>query len=265
MVRRTHFRKSGLTLAELLVASAVMGIICLGFGTLAMSVQMANAYAQEKNQIGQHARVVLLHVERKVQNAHATEAFPGCMPITYVDGSYDFPQAIAVWTPIGEPNNDYPLVSQLTLFACDPSSPNRLLQISNTADSGVAPALNNPSAWRTLVTNLISASDSEVSEISDQIRAGKIGSRYYSTLRFQTRITPTDSELASARSGTSQWEELDWPTSIYSSDSGLRQVWCHFEFQLVPSNDVTTHGSLQDLAVPFFGSSALYYQVTSQP
>ena len=265
MVNRAYLPKSGLTLAELLVASAVMGIICLGFGTLAMSVQMANAYAQEKNQIGQHARVILLHVERKVQNAHATEAFPGCVPITYVDGSYDFPQALAIWTPANEPDNDYPLVSQLTLFACDPSSPNRFLQITNANDLTTAPALNNPSAWRTLVTNMIAANDAEVSEISDQVRAGKIGSRYYSTLRFQTRITPTATELANARAGTAQWEELDWPTSIYSSASGLRQVWCHFEFQLVPSTDIATHGSLQEFAVPFYGSSALYYQVINQP
>lgn len=262
MANHSCFRKDGLTLAELLVASAVMGIICLGFGTLAMSVQMANAYAQEKNQIGQHARVILLHIERKVQDAYATESFPGCVPISYVDGSYDFPQALAVWTPVAEPANDYPTVDQLTLFACDPSAPNRLVQITNSHDASVAPALNNPSAWRTLVTNLIAASDSDVAEISDQLRAGMIGSRYYSTLRFQTRITPDATEIANARNGTVAWEELNWPTSIYSSDSGLRQVWCHFEFQLVPSTNVALHGSLGDQSVPFFGSSALYYQVS---
>lgn len=262
MTNRRTSRKHGLTLAELLVASAVMGILCVGFGTLAVSVQMANAYAQEKNKIGQHARVILLRVEQAIQQAHATESFPGFVTICYFNGNYDFPQGIAIWTPSSEPTNDYPLVNQLTIFACDPRAPNRLLEIRNTSNASVAPVLNITSTWRILVQTLIDDPNSEVTEITDLVRAGKIGPDYYGTLRFRTRITPTDTELADARSGSVEWESLNWATSIYSSQSGLRQAWCSFEFQLVPSSDITTHANLQDEASPFFGSSALYYQVT---
>ncbi len=262
MTNQSTTRKSGLTLAELLVASAVMGILCVGFGTLAVSVQMANAYAQEKNQIGQHARVILLRIEQAIQQAHATETFPGFAVVNYYNGSYDFPQGIAIWTPVGEPANDYPLVSQLTLFVCDPASPNRLLEVTNASDTSVAPDVINSSGWRNLVQSLIGDSSSEVVEITDLVRAGKVGSDYYSTLRFHPRVLPSDTELADARSGTVDWESLNWATSVYSSQSGLRQAWCYFEFQLVPSSDITTHANLQDKSVPFFGSSALYYQVT---
>ncbi|RCS42089.1 type II secretion system protein [Bremerella cremea] len=255
-------RKPGLTLAELLVASAVMGILCVGFGTLAVSVQMANTFAQERNQVGQHARVILLRIENAIQKAHATEAFPGFLPITYDDGSYDFPQAIAIWNPSGIPTNDYPLVNQLTFFACDPAAPNRLLEITNPSLTTVAPALNAPSDWRNLVQRLIDDTNSDMVEITDLLRAGKLGSNFYSTLRFKSRITPTATELAEARAGTVSWESLNWPTSIYSSQSGLRQAWCAFEFQLVPSSDIATHATFKDESSPFFGSSALYYQVT---
>ncbi|PQO34224.1 hypothetical protein DTL21_11870 [Bremerella cremea] len=262
MIKRHATRKTGLTLAELLVASAVMGILCVGFGTLAVSVQMANAYAQEKNQIGQHARVVLLRIEQAIHQAHATEAFPGLTTIDYFSGTYDFPQAIAIWTPSIEPTNTYPLVNQLTIFACDPDSPNRLLEITNDSDASAAPALASSSAWRTLVRTLIADPNSDVVEITDLMRAGKLGANYYGTLRFQTRITPTDDAIVDARSGNVDWESLNWATSIYSSQSGLRQVWCRFEFQLVPDSNVELHDTLQDRADPFFGSSAIYYQIT---
>lgn len=254
--------KRGLSLAELLVASAVMGIICLSFGTLAMSVQMANEYSQEKNLVGQHARVILQRVERTMQGAHASESFPGILPITYYYASYDFPQAIAVWDPDGSPLGNYPQINELAIFAADPENPNRFVEIRNASDTSSAPGLTDEAGWRTLVANLIDSSDSEVVEISDLIRAGKAGSNYYSTLRFQTRVVPSDADIAAARSGSVDWEDLNWATSIYSSKAGIRQVWCHFEWQLVPSSNIDEHSRLQEQAVPFFGSSAIYYQVT---
>lgn len=254
--------KRGLSLAELLVASAVMGIICLSFGTLAMSVQMANEYSQEKNLVGQHARVILQRVERTMQGAHATESFPGILPIAYYYSTYDFPQAIAVWAPAGTPMASYPQVNELVIFAVDPDNPNRFLEVRNENDTSSAPGLTDESAWRTLVANLITNSDSNVVEISDLVRAGKAGSNYYSTLRFQTRVVPTDADIASARAGSTDWEDLNWATSIYSSKAGIRQVWCHFEWQLVPSSNIDEHSRLGEQAVPFFGSSAIYYQVT---
>jgi len=262
MANFAHHRKHGLSLAELLVASAVMGIICLSFGTLAMSVQMANDYSQEKNLIGQHARIILQRIERTIQGAHATESFPGIVPITYYYSSYDFPQAIAVWDPEGTPLGSYPQVDELVIFAVDPDNPNQLLEIRNESDSSTAPGLTDEADWRTLVNNLIDSSDSEVVEISDLVRAGKAGANYYSTLRFRTRVVPTDADIAAARAGSVDWEDLNWATSIYSSKAGVRQVWCHFEWQLVPSSSLEQHNRLREQSVPFFGSSAIYYQVT---
>ncbi len=262
MANGTPKTKRGLSLAELLVASAVMGIICLSFGTLAMSVQMANEYSQEKNLIGQHARVIIQRIERAMQGAHATESFPGMLPITYYYASYDFPQAIAVWSPEGDALADYPRVDELVIFAVDPNDPSQLLEVRNRFDTRTAPDLNSETEWRTLVTDLIDSSDSDIIEISDIVRAGKAGSNYYSTLRFQTRIVPSDAEIAAARAGSVDWEDLNWATSIYSSKAGIRQTWCHFEWQLVPSSNVAEHGSLREQAVPFFGSSAILYQVT---
>jgi len=262
MTNGTYHPKRGLSLAELLVASAVMGIICLSFGTLAMSVQMANEYSQEKNLVGQHARVILQRVERTIQGAHASEGFPGIVPITYYYASYDFPQAIAVWDPDGVPLGDYPHVDELVFFAVDRDNPNRLLEIRTDSDSSAAPDLTDEASWRTLVADLIKSSDSEIVEISDLVRAGAAGANYYSTLRFQTRVLPSDADIAAARAGTVDWEDLNWATSIYSSQAGVRQVWCHFEWQLVPSDNIDQHSRLQEQAVPFFGSSAIYYQVT---
>lgn len=262
MTKGSFNLKRGLSLAELLVASAVMGIICLSFGTLAMSVQMANEYSQEKNLVGQHARVILQRVERTMQSAYATESFPGMLPITYYYASYDFPQAIAIWAPTGDPIASYPRIDELVVFAVDPDNSNRLLEIRNESDTRSAPGLTDEAGWRTLITDLINSADSEIVEISDLVRAGKAGSNYYSTLRFETRVLPSDADIAAARAGSVDWEDLNWATSIYSAKAGLRQVWCHFEWQLVPNANLEEHAQLREQAVPFFGSSAIFYQVT---
>ncbi|GAA4422546.1 hypothetical protein [Bremerella cremea] len=262
MAKRRYNSKPGLSLAELLVATAVMGIICLSFGSLAMSVQMANAYSQEKNLVGQHARIILQRMEHAMQSAHATEQFPGIVPIRYYDSIYDFPQAVAIWSPEGLATSDYPQIDELLIFAVDPDQPNRLLEIRSGTDPGSAPAAGSDSAWRTLIESLIDDSDADVIEISDLVRAGQHQTHYYSTLRFRTRVVPSDVEIAEARAGSSDWEDLPWATSIYSSKAGVRQVWCYFEFQLVPDDNITQHGAMQDEAVPFFGSSAIYHQVT---
>ncbi|MHC2066827.1 hypothetical protein ACYFX5_05110 [Bremerella sp. T1] len=262
MAKHSDNPKLGLSLAELLVASAVMGIICLSFGSLAMSVQMANEYSQEKNLIGQHARVIQQRIERAMQNAHTTEQFPGILPIAYYESSYDFPQAVAIWNPETTAATNYPQVDELVIFTIDPDSPNRLLEVRSSSDSSSAPDLTDEAAWRSLVANLVDASSSDIVEVSNLVRAGKIGSNFRSTLRFQTRILPTDADIAAARAGSIDWEDLNWATSIYSSKAGLRQVWCQFEWQLVPDTNFNNHGNLQEESVPFFGSSAIYYQVT---
>lgn len=257
--------RRGLTLAELLVATAVMAIICVSFGTLALSVQMANEYTIKKNQIGQHGRVILQRIERSLNAAHATEQFPAVHSINYLQSGYDFPQAIAVWNPAAPPLSDYPRVGELVFFAADPNAPNRLLEIRYDADTRTAPMLTDAASWRGLVQELIESDQAEVVEISNLVRAGKTSSAntsYQSTLRFNTRHLPSDDELAFARSGTIPWSDLQWANSIHGSTTGLRQTWCRFEFQLVPSSVLSTHGTLQSQAVPFFGSSATYYQVT---
>src|SRR5690606_30619336 len=140
-----------------------------------------------------------------------------------------------------------------------------LLEIRYESDTRTAPALTAESSWRTLVQELIDSNQAKVVEISNLVRAGKANpadSSYQSTLRFQTRLLPSDAELALGRNVAGAWPSLRWANSIHGSSTGLRQSWCHFEFQLVPSSELARHGSLQSQAVPFFGSSAIYYQVT---
>jgi len=257
--------RQGLSLTELLVSSAVMGIICLSFGTLAVSVQMANEYAVEKNLVGQHSRAILQRIERHIRTAHANEAFPGVHVISYTDSGYEFPQSIAIWTPTDHASaSAYPTIGELTLIVSDPDAPNRLLEVSMESTTA-APSLNSTSSWQSLITSLLSSNTAEIIEISDLVRVGKISdsdSQYYSTLRFDVRVSPSDDELTDARAETTEWESLAWSNSIYSSTTGLRQSWVAFEFQLVATDSMEDHGNLRDAAVPYFGSSALYFQVT---
>jgi len=259
-------RQTGLSLAELLVATMIMGLISASFGALAMSIQMANEHATSKNRMGQSARIILGRVERTIGSAHANESFPGVRVVTYSKSTYDFPQVLAVWVPPASgPAGSYPQVDELVFFAANPDSPNRLLEIHPVNDSSAAPAFDSDNLWRTLLTQVLEDNETEVIPLFDQLRVGKVSSSdsdTFSTLRFDVRVRPNDDQLASARAGDTNWTDLPWTNSINGNSTGLRQVWVSFSYQIVPSDDVDEHDAMQDQSVPFFGSSAIYYQVS---
>jgi len=263
---RSKSGRRGLSLAELLVATMIMGLISASFGALAMSIQMANEHATSKNRMGQSARIILGRIERTIGSAHANEDFPGVRAITYKKFTYEFPQCLAIWAPSASgPAGAYPQVDELVFFAANPDSPNLLLEIHPVNNSNVAPDMDNESGWRDLLEDVLADNETEVIPLFDQVRVGKANSadtNLYSTLRFDVRVRPDDDQLASARAGDSDWADLPWTNSIYGNSTGLRQVWVSFSYQMVPSDDVDEHEAIQDKSVPFFGSSAVYYQVS---
>ena len=64
------------------------------------------------------------------------------------------------------------------------------------------------------------------------------------------------------------WSAIRWPQSLYGNDAGFRQVWLRTELQLNSQSDEsndTEEESLEDFAVPFFGSAAVYYRMRKSP
>ncbi|UUO08871.1 type II secretion system GspH family protein [Blastopirellula sp. J2-11] len=255
-------KRRGMTLAEMLVATAIMGMMAAALSTIALAVQMAHEYAADQGVMAQHARVIIERIQRAFSGATASESFPGAKIITYYDSTYPFPQAIAIWNPetIALDPDGSPLIGELKFFASDPSEPNRLLEFQATGDARPAPT--TAAAWRDLVEELLDNDDVEKIELTDLIAAPKLvagGARSYSTLRFEMRLRPDEAEVADMRDGLKTWASLRWPQRSYGPHSGTRQSWVAFQFQVAPDATAAQRSSVDVEAAPFFGSASLYY------
>ena len=80
--------------------------------------------------------------------------------------------------------------------------------------------------------------------------------------RFETRLRPSDTDWANYKAGSVTWMNLPWVQGIYGSQAGLRQVWVRMELQFVPGVDWIESNSAAVQAIPFFGSAALYYNLS---
>ncbi|MFI4876724.1 MAG: PilW family protein [Blastopirellula sp. JB062] len=262
-VKRT--KRRGMTLVEMLVATAIMGLMAAALSTIALAVQMAHQYAAEQGLMAQHARVIIERIQRTASGAHASEAFPGVQVITYFDSTYAFPQAIAIWNPTSAPHDPdgLPRIGELKFFAADPDQPNLLLEFQATGDARVAPTTSV--AWRTLIDELLADEDVEKIELTDLIAAPKLtpgAARSYSTLRFELRLRPDESEMEEMRAGDVTWDSLRWPLRSYGDDAGVRQVWLAFQLQIAPDVAAAQQDETHEEASPFFGSAATYYTLT---
>lgn len=254
--------RRGMTLAEMLVATAIMGMMAAALSTIALAVQMAHEYASEQGVMAQHARAIIERIQRNFAGATASESFPGAQVISYYDSTYSFPQAIAIWNPVtlAVNPNGRPLIGELKFFASDPSQPNRLLEFQAVGDARPAPT--TAAAWRALVEALIDDDNVEKIELTDLIASPKLvasSAQAYSTLRFEMRLRPDAAEVADMRNGSKTWGSLRWAQRAYGSNSGTRQSWVAFQFQVAP--DVTTAklASVGEETAPFFGSASIFY------
>jgi len=260
--------RKGLTLAELLIATTIMLLIASGVATLASAVHSTNDFCQGYTICGQHARVALSRIERAVQNATASEFFPGCIIVTEPFGSQTLPTTLVVWYPTTTAANPagLPLISEIVVFSPDPTRPNTLLEIRSPTELLAVPSANDMTSWRTLIDRLKNSTTTTKIMLTDRLRASPASGSYSDSLnssdlrsnvRFRRLMAPSDTEWSQYRAGTRTWQTIDWPLDSYRSTSGTRTVVCQTELQFVPG----AMASASVTAIPFFGSAAISYEL----
>ena len=258
-----HRKRRGLTLVEMLVAMAVMGILVVGLGGMVTTIHQSNEFVRTQGEAVQHARVAVERIERTCRGATATSDHPGFWIVSESFGAYSFPDALVVWSPNGgTPTNPDgpPLLSELVFYTFGADSPESLFEISAPSAVGNAPAISDTSAWLSLINTVRSSDVVTKIELTDLLRvadAGDSGSEWRGVLRFDARYHPTTAELASYEGGATNWEDLTWPLGIYGADFGVRQSWCAMELQLVPRGETRRGAESEAHALAFFGSASL--------
>ena len=261
---KTHTDSSrGLTLAEMLVAMAVLGILVAGLGSMVTTVHESNDFVQREGNALQHARVAIERMERTCRGAYATADYPGFWVVSQTSGSYSFPDALVVWNPEGgEPANadGPPLLSELVVYTFDAENPETLVEITAPSAVGNAPAISNTTLWQTIIA-LAKASDAvEKIELTDLLRVANAGvgdADWRGVIRFDIRYHPTINEWTSYQASSITWDEMTWPLDRYGNDYGVRQSWCAIELQLVPDGETRRGAESEENAIAFFGSATL--------
>jgi hypothetical protein len=247
-----------------------MSIVALAMAALATAVRSTRSYAEGQGTAAQHARVVLARIRNTVEEAAASADFPGMAVLSSQVGSFSFPDTLVVWKPTGNPVNPAgpPLYNELVIYCPDPAAPNRLLEITAPTDTRTTPALTDTAAWQSNI-NAIKTSNAAVKTIlTDMLRVADAGSGTSGTgssqlraaLRFSVVIRPSQADWTNYKNGTTAWSALNWVQGINGSQAGLRQAWCRTELQLVSTPTTTATANTE--AMPFFGSAALYYELT---
>jgi prepilin-type N-terminal cleavage/methylation domain-containing protein len=258
--------RRGLTLVELLIASSLLLLLAGVIGGLASAVQTSSNYSQDHADAAQHARVAIERITRNISAATAKGDYPGFAVVYEQVGTWRLPETLLIWRPSGTPANASgpPLVSELVIYCPHPQQPEQLLEIRAPQDSRPIPLDDtlSQSPWRetiaaiktdansqrVVLTNLLHTATVTGANLSMQTRAA---------VRFHPELRPSAAELAAYRNGTLAWSNLSWPQGLASSRSGMRQSWLRIELQLAPAS-----GTAAIPAVPFFGSAAVYYQLT---
>jgi hypothetical protein len=262
-----HNRRLGMTLIELLLASAILIMVVGALGAVGNAVQQGYEYSEGYGLATQHARVVLDRITRNVSQATANEQFPGFLVVASSQGTWRYPDALVVWHPSGAAASPtgLPQFNELIVYCPSAAAPNTLLEITTSADTRTVPAVTNPTQWLTEIQNMQSSTTNQKVTLTNLLRTCATGTTppltWRGAVRFEQRLTPSDTQWNQYQGGTLNWNQLSWVQGIYGSQTGLRQAWLRIELQLMPGAAWVAANPAAARAAPFFGSAALYYEM----
>lgn len=266
--------RRGMTLLELMLAMSISAIMVGSLSVLASATRQTSEFNQGQSDSTQHARVAMQRISRAVTDAYATETYPGVVVVDATVGAYRYPDTVVVWRPAnGVPANPAgpPLIKELVIFGPDVNDPSQLIEVTVPTDSRTIQlndASLNTTSGRTLISSLKTATSSVKTVITSRVKTASTStasgsSSMRAAIRFECELHPSAAEMTSFRAGTTTWNNLSWPQSIYSSSFGLRQIWLRSEIQLMgldKNADGTYPATVATL--PFFGSATNYYNLT---
>lgn len=257
-------RRAGLSLAELMLAMAVLTMVASIVATMALSVQTASNYTRGHRQAVQHARVALDRIDRTLRAATISESFPGFTVVRWSDSGHTFPDTLVVWRPAGAAVDPagLPRANELLIVRPDPTNPAILLEITNPSEPAtITYAASDLANWQALVQTLTSRTNAVKTELTGMLRTAPVtalSSTRRAALRFRASAAPTAEELIDYRTGTATWSSLSWPQDRRGRTMGLRGLACFVEMQLAPDETIDSNENV----LPFFGSTVIWKEVT---
>ena len=234
-------KRRGMTLPELMIASALMVLIAGGLSVLATALHGGANYTDQRADLTQHARVIHERIRRDISQAHANEHFPGCLA---------FEDTLAVWRGPASSPQGRPLWSELVVYCPDPDNPSSLLEITASDAHVAVPERNDTAAWLSDLNDLKNGDAVRKVELTSWLRSTEVAGNARGAIRFHAVSQPSSEDWARYRQGEIAWDALTAPQGL----RGLAKTYCRWEVQLV--------GPREPWATPFFGASSVHYGLT---
>ncbi len=278
---RVATSRRGLTLAELMIAMAILGMMSVVLAGMSNAVNMSWTYTKgvEESELQASAAVERLKFMVSQVGEYRVSGQPtrlGLAGVMRTVGNVTIPDMLMLWTggrdggmaALGTQTR-WPVASEVLVYTWDPSHPKQLVEV---AFPGNATAIDFASTdLETTVTQLISLPSAERIPLCDRLRISTLSaSRSVPTfqtanvtaadlgnVRFQVNWTPSDMDLSLVSPATSAWMQLGWSQGVVSSRSGLRQATVNIEMQIEPRDSTVLTDDVT--AVPFFGSASTRY------
>lgn len=257
--RRRHLRlRRGFTLAETLVATAIVATLTAALGSLIYSATSAATHVTAVRQTQHHGRRCTDRLGDLIRSAHSSRQFPGAIVVTSTSGTTTFSDVLALWMPTGAPQapTGRPRIREILFIGPSPSDPSKLMQFRRTSDSGIAPTWNDSAGWTALSASVRSDPASATEIWTDLLHRATIATESRGNIHFHARSEPTNQHWQQYLAGTRTWENLSWPMYGGGSQTGVRIVAVTFEMQLEPPTEEGSKLSAFDRGV-FFGAATL--------
>ncbi len=254
------------------MAMTITAILTVVLGGLILAVQTSRQHTEGLDSATSQAQAALDRIRYMVSHAgvYRQSGQPttlGLAVVTQTWNTEELPNILVVWSggrtggmAAAGTQNRLPLVNELDVYAPDPTNSGRLAEIvlpddSSTIDFGAA-------EFATRIRQLIANTSSERTRLCDRVRVcGNPQSAGGGTeaLRFDLRMTPDDTALASVSPQTQQWIESGWAQGITSSGQGLRQATVRVELQMLRTESTSPGVDSKVASIPFFGSASRRY------
>lgn len=262
-------RRRGLTLAELLMAMTVTSILTVVLGGLVLAVQMARQHAEGLDAATSQAQAATDRIRFMVSHAgvYRDGGQPTMLGLAVVTQSWntgDVPDILVVWSggrngglAAAGTQNRLPRVNELVLYAPDPATSGRLVEIVVPTDSSTIDF--RAADFDSRVRGLLVSADAETTRLCDRVRVAEAGGSSTTAVRFDLRLTPGDDALASVSPQSEAWLALGWAQGIASAGQGLRQATVRIEIQLERTESRGAQVDSRMSSLPFFGSASRRY------
>jgi hypothetical protein len=252
-----------------MIAVTILAMVAVVLGTLSNGVQRSYEYTDGFGMATQHGRVVCDRIIRTLQESYANEKFPGFIVVPEQQGTWRFPENLAVWHPAGTPAApaDLPRFNEVIVYCTASNSPNNLIELTVPTDTRTVPSPNATEQWLNEIRTMKVSANSKIVTLTTLLRACAVPAQANSVrgaVRFETRLRPDDTQWQAYKSSPQTWAHctsLPWVQGLYGTQGGLRQSWVRFELQIMPGLTWTANDPRAQRAVPFFGSAAVYFQL----